>query len=223
MNITKAAKAEKSAISADDIALINGYALKEMQENEIFVFKVALCDNQVDRDFEQFSDSALYKLAEFFKGKTVISDHIPKADNQCARIYKAEVISDGDVKRLVAHCYIPITEKTAELISEIESGIKKEVSVGCSVEKAICSICGTNNKESYCSHMAGREYDGKMCTFTLDGAKDAYEVSFVAVPAQKEAGVIKSYGAKPYDEKSVENAIGCDLQLIRVFLFTEKE
>ena len=32
-----------------------------------------------------------------------------------------------------------------------------------------------------------------MCTFLLNGAKDAYEFSLVAVPAQRAAGVSKNY------------------------------
>ena len=44
-----------------------------------------------------------------------------------------------------------------------------------------------------------------LCTFTLDGAKDAYEFSLVAVPAQKAAGVSKkSYGAETIYEGKAE-------------------
>ena len=40
------------------------------------------------------------------------------------------------------------------------------------------------------------------CYFTLDGVKEAYEVSFVAVPAQPRAGTHKSIGfTKPVAEK----------------------
>lgn len=54
--------------------------------------------------------------------------------------------------------------------------------------------------KNYCSHYWGKEYDTvngkKTCYFTLDGAKEAYEVSFVAVPAQPRAGTTKNYGGK---------------------------
>ena len=42
--------------------------------------------------------------------------------------------------------------------------------------------------------MKGREYSGKCCWADLTGAKDAFEWSFVAVPAQPRAGVLKSMG-----------------------------
>ena len=44
--------------------------------------------------------------------------------------------------------------------------------------------------------MRGETYGGVRCCAVLDGAADAYEWSFVAVPAQREAGVRKSYGEK---------------------------
>ena len=88
---------------------------------------------------------------------------------------------------------MPKSEKNKELILQIDSGIKKEVSVGCAVNKITCSICGCNNKSAVkCSHIKGESYNGKPCYFILKEPYDAYEWSFVAIPAQKEAGVIKT-------------------------------
>ena len=61
-----------------------------------------------------------------------------------------------------------------------------------------------DNRKDYCKHYWGREYDGKICYFKLENAKDAYELSFVAVPAQVRAGTIKNYGAE-YKDFSTEN------------------
>lgn len=44
--------------------------------------------------------------------------------------------------QLTARAYLPRTQENQALITEIESGIKKEVSVGCAVKKRVCSICG---------------------------------------------------------------------------------
>ena len=41
--------------------------------------------------------------------------------------------------------------------------------------------------------MPGQRYDGKLCFTELQGAEDAYEWSFVAVPAQRGAGVLKTF------------------------------
>lgn len=98
----------------------------------------------------------------------------------------------GDEYRwLKGWAYLLRTEKNADLIAEIEGGIKKEVSVGCSVKHSVCSICGA---EGGCRHVRGQAYDGKLCFTELRNPTDAYEWSFVAVPAQRGAGVLKRFG-----------------------------
>lgn len=90
----------------------------------------------------------------------------------------------------MAEAYVLRTERNADLIADIEGGIKKEVSVGCAMGQARCSICG----EPYgtCAHRKGAVYDGETCLAVLSEPLDAYEFSFVAVPAQRAAGVTKA-------------------------------
>ena len=59
----------------------------------------------------------------------------------------------------------------------------------------MCSICGTDRRKTrgQCFHWPGRDYDGKVCHMALGEVRDCYELSFVAVPAQKDAGVRKDY------------------------------
>jgi hypothetical protein len=92
------------------------------------------------------------------------------------------------------------SEANKGLIADIKGGIKKEVSVGLRVNKALCSICGTDNAKQWCKHYPGQEYDKQICHFSLEDPNDAYEVSFVAVPAQQRAGTTKNYGGKPVKE-----------------------
>ena len=82
------------------------------------------------------------------------------------------------------------SEKNSDLIAEIEGGIKKEVSIGCAVGSVRCSVCGS--VYGSCEHRKGIHYDGVLCLAILSMPTDAYEFSFVAVPAQKEAGVLKA-------------------------------
>lgn len=199
-------------ISKDDIEKINKYTQRKFTEKEIFVFKVALCDNEVDRQGEKFSVSALERLAEMFRGKSGILDHNPTANGQTARIY--ETWTEQDPKRttqtgetyvrLMAKAYVPRSEKNREFILDIESGIKKEVSVGCAVSSVTCSICGTERKKG-CVHKKGQRYAEKLCCDVLSCPTDAYEWSFVAVPAQREAGVVtKSFYTGIQKERAEE-------------------
>lgn len=190
--ILKAAHVEKQAVNAAELALINKQALRELAAEEVFTFRMAACDNQVDRDHERFTDKALEGLAPLFVGKTVLMDHTWSAASQTARIYAADVEDHGEVKQLVLRCYMPRSDATAGTVAAIETGILRECSVGCAMGSAVCSICGTDQTKAYCEHRAGKTYDGQLCVMALDAPQDVYEVSFVAVPAQPEAGVIKS-------------------------------
>ena len=212
--IQKAASLSTQEVTDDELKAINKYSLDPLKAEEVFTFKAVLCDNEVDRAFDQFTQKALQDMQRLFLGKTVIKDHYHSTDGQVARIYATELVQgsktlkNGEIyTQLVAHCYMVRTAGNADLIAEIKGGIKKEGSVGFAPSSAICSICGTDNVKSYCRHWAGKEYDkegGKeVCTFKLSGVRDAYEFSLVAVPAQRAAGVSKSYTGETVYEKDL--------------------
>lgn len=194
------------APEAEELALINALARRELGAEEVYTFALRLCDNDIDRDFERFDDNTLDELASMFVGVSGVFDHQWSAKGQTARIYRTEVVggdgtltADGRPYRfLKGWAYMMRTAENASLIAEIDGGIKREVSVGCAVERVVCSICG--QELDCCPHEKGEEYDGQVCHGVLTGAADAYEWSFVAVPAQRKAGVIKSAGRRLEDE-----------------------
>lgn len=195
-----------------ELELIGQFARKKLNADELYTFSLILCDNEIDRDSEKFTVSALHTLAKLFVGKTGIFDHNMKSKDQTARIYAAEVMTDPqrktadgeDYTYIKAKAYMVRTEKNKDLIAEIDAGIKKETSVGCCIKDISCSICGRNIKTEGCEHQKGKVYGGKLCCYLLSEPTDAYEWSFVAVPAQKNAGVIKSFNPAQETEKLAE-------------------
>lgn len=203
MDIRKAAGVlETGSPSPEQLAQINKLAKSPLTANEVYIFAVRLCDDRPDRDMERFSAAALEQLAPMFVGKTGILDHAWQSDKQLGRIFAAEIVRD-EATWLKAWVYMLRTEKTADLIREIEGGIKKEVSVGCAMARTTCSICGADY--GACEHRKGVTYDGKTCVAVLEEPVDAYEFSFVAVPAQREAGVVKT-AAGAYPAELVRDA-----------------
>ena len=183
---------------AEAMAKISSFARREMKPEEVYTFPVVLCDNDIDRDNDRFTEACLEKLAGMMVGRTGIRDHEAKADNQAARLYDCRTVMSATEKnalgdplvRLVGSAYMLRTEGNRERIAAIEGGIEKEVSISCSVAEQRCSVCGRDVR--ICAHQKGRVYGGKRCFAELDRPTDAYEWSFVAIPAQKGAGVIKT-------------------------------
>ena len=200
----KGGRVKSLEIGEGDLALINKHALEPLAEEDVYTFRVAMCDNDIDREYERFDDAALNQMAKLFVGRTIIKDHRHQSDGPCARIYACEVEDAGG--------------------------------------KAVCSICGKDNAKESCPHWWGVEYDGEKCFFTLTEITDAYELSFVAVPAQRRAGTKKAYrgeraegkGAdqepkndaesKPDDEPSTEEKeLDARMRIAKAYLTLETE
>ena len=62
-------------LDVPDMEKINRYTRRAYGPEEVYVFSLVLCDNEIDRDFERFSLEALNGLKEMFPGKTCLFDH----------------------------------------------------------------------------------------------------------------------------------------------------
>lgn len=212
-------KSYEFELTDDVMEKINRFTRKPLTKERVYAFPLVLCDNETDRDGERFDVSALEKLKDLFVGKTGIFDHDPKGTAQTARIFDTFIdrpegrhTSYGeDYVCLAARAYMVRTDKNIALIDEIDAGIKKEVSISCSVSKKLCSVCGCDVYKSPCSHIKGRSYGERVCAHVLHEPRDAYEWSFVAVPAQINAGVKKTFGGDetptsvPPQDKQLQN------------------
>ena len=217
--ISKVASVSPLEVTDEDLKKINKYTLSPVKAEDVFIFKATIADNeQDDRNFMPFNLKALQDLKKLYPGKTMLKDHSRKADNQIARVYDTELVQNANKQtelgelytELIAKIYMIKTDSNKDLIAEIMGGIKKEVSTSTVPEKMVCNICGVDNMKDFCRHWPGKDYDvadatgksnKKRCKMLLHGAKEAYELSFVAVPAQPRAGTHKSIGfTKPIEE-----------------------
>ena len=196
--------------TAVQLEAINGQAKAKLTKEQVYVFSLRLCDDQVDRDGERFDTLALPGLAKLFIGKTGIVDHQWSSDKQVARIFETQVVKEEGVSYIKAWAYIRRGGSNDEIIADIEAGIKKEVSVGCAMGRSICSICG--NEYGFCGHQKGESYDGQVCCAILQEPVDAYEFSFVAVPAQRDAGVLKALGGRGRKLKELAEEFGAQAE-----------
>ena len=151
MRVRKATEALSSGMpTAVQLEAINAQAKAQLTAEQVYVFSLRLCDDQVDRDYERFDTLALAGLAKMFIGKTGIVDHCWSSENQVARIFETQVVQEAGIHYIKAWAYIRRGGSNEEIIADIEAGIKKEVSVGCAMGRSVCSICG--NDYGACGH-----------------------------------------------------------------------
>lgn len=120
-------------LTPQTLAKLNQFTRRTHTAEEVYVFDVILCDNEVDRDLERFSDAALQQLKTLFVGKAGVFDHNPSGKLQTARIFETELETIPGKQTtlgepylcLKAHAYMIRTEGNRDLIQEIEGGIKK--------------------------------------------------------------------------------------------------
>lgn len=157
-----------------------------------YTFTVKLCDNEIDDDNERFSSQCLKQMAEMFVGKygcigetriaKIVSTEIVTDENKWATFYERH-------RWIKATATIPRINETEKLIEQIERGEKQKISVACSVNTKICSICGDTSGNCY--HKPGEYYSGKLCYMTLNNPQEVYEWAFVdpTKTVEKESGM----------------------------------
>lgn len=185
-----------------DLELVNQHTVKPLTADEVYMFKVVLCDNDIDRVNDKMADDFLVEYAQASKGLTGLKDHDWESDNQLARLYDTEVVTDdstltklGEPRKYVLGKAYTLT-KYQDYIDKINAGLLKESSVSFNSVGDTCSICGavtTKGKDDIAicpnGHVMGKEYDGKLCYNSINKLKDSYEWSLVAVPCQRNSGI----------------------------------
>ena len=198
----KSFEVETIGVTNEDLELINKHTIKPLTADDVYVFKVILCDNDVDRVYDKMSDAFLEEFAEKSKGLTGLKDHDWESDNQLSRLYDTEVVIDtenvtilGEPRKYVLGKAYTLTKYT-DYIDKINAGLLKEASISFDSIDDTCSICGAvttkGSKEiAICpnGHEMGKIYDGKLCYNNINKLKDSYEWSLVAVPCQRGSGI----------------------------------
>lgn len=185
-----------SQLKEGELEKVNSYLRTPLTESDIYMISVVLCSNEIDDNYEQFTEESLIKLSKLFVGKTGVFDNNNQYGNSTIRIISCEVKKiEGkknkvgeDFYQLVARAFILKQKHNEQLINFIENGIVTEVSVGCSVRNTICSICDHDMRSHSCTHIKGKMYtiygnNSKLCYGKLIDPLEAYEFSFVCNPS----------------------------------------
>ena len=147
---------------AADLALINQqFALAELAPEDVYVRRMVLANDALDRSYERFTPAVLERFARTLPGKPVLVAH-EKRELPIGLVYRAQVRparpgEAGDVS-LEAALYMVKSPENAAVRQQIDGGVVRYVSIGFRYDTRICSVCGQDYAD--CPHLPGEEIDG---------------------------------------------------------------
>ena len=148
--------------STEDLKKINKYTRREFDADSLYVFTVILCDNDIDRDFEKFSLTALNELKALFVGKTGISDHSMKSSDQKARVFETWIekgngttTADGEPYYMLnAKAYMLKNEENKGFIERIQNeDNKKHIEIALLDQAEIIIEAGLNAQKQFAQNV----------------------------------------------------------------------
>lgn len=187
-------KTSKVIPDAAAMEQINYFALERLTPDEVYVRRMRLANDQVDRDYERFSREVLEQFAQTLVGKSVLVGH-NYSMAPIGRFFDARVVGEGvegeanGASYLEAQFYAVATPQNEHDRRQIDGGVYSYVSIGFDAERLECDLCGKESRT--CGHVLGRDYDGQIATATWRGTGEAYEGSIVYLGAQHGAQMVK--------------------------------
>lgn len=169
----------------DDMAAINKFALKPLTRNDVAIFSMELCNNQVDKHYSRFPEAELAKINRMVVGRPLMQNHdlrtLPRGT-----FFGSQIKSVGNRMTVCPDAYIARTRGNEDFIKNLESGVYRMTSIGFMFSKPECSICGGDYRS--CSHNAGERYDtptGKsVCHYVMHNVTEVIEGSIVPAASQ---------------------------------------
>lgn len=181
----------------EHLKLINKFSKRPFKKNEVMSVPIAASNTKKDRGYEHFTrDPALYSFAKMYPGMPGLEDHDWSIKSIVGKIYKADVIGN----ELIVHMFIP--RRLTDICEAVLDGLVNRVSVGFAVdpERYRCDSCKKPILSMDCPHIPGdMDEKGNTVTLTIEDIIDVFELSFVAVPMNADAGV------KDFNEASVKS------------------
>lgn len=155
----------------EQLEKINRYAHKELTEDDVYVFKDLMIDDQATSYYTKIHENLLRKFVKDTNNGIALlvahdSDRLPIGRSIEAVLQEDINTQTGEfMKTVYGYFYIPLgvnTEtgiSTDDIIKGIDSGVIFDTSIGFRVTSWKCSICGNDIRDFWnCPHFPGSKY-----------------------------------------------------------------
>lgn len=175
-----------------DMAAINEHALVPLTKDQVAVFRMNLCNDQIDRHVSRFPTEELKTISEkLIVGKPLMELHDMPSDGffssnrgsqPVGTFFRSQVVEDNGQVSVRPDVFMRRGAGDDNLIAKIESGIAKGTSISFALNRPECSVCGCDMRD--CAHLPGEEIDGELCHMVLKEVTDVFEGSIVPLGSQ---------------------------------------
>lgn len=179
------------------LAEVNRFALQPLAADDVAVFTMDLCHNQIDRHFSRFPDEELDRINAMVPGRPLMERHDLRGTLPRGTFFRSRLNQDGDRVSVRPDVYVLRTGDNRDFIRNIEGGVYRETSIGFSFQMPECSICAKDLRT--CDHIPGRTYGGELCHFIMRDVVDVIEGSVVPSGSQG-TGFVAQTRALPLNE-----------------------
>ena len=169
-------------VDAAVLDAVNRFALRPLKAEEVALFRLDLCNNQVDKHFSRFPEEELEKINAMVPGRPLMERHDMRGSLPRGTFFRSTLHREGDFVSVRPEVYVLRTSANADFILNIEGGVYRETSIGFSFRTPECSACGKDIRS--CDHVPGRAYDGHVCHFIMRDVIEVIEGSVVASGSQ---------------------------------------
>ena len=167
---------------AGRMAAVNHFALRPLSEEEVAVFTLDLCNNQVDRHFSRFPEEELERVNALTPGRPLMERHDLAGSLPRGTFFRSRLHREGGRVSVRPEVYVLRSAGNRDFILNIEGGVYRETSIGFSFRRPECSVCGKDLRA--CAHVPGRTYGGKACHFVMRDVLEVIEGSVVPAGSQ---------------------------------------
>lgn len=168
--------------SDSTMAAINALTLRALTPEQVAVFSLDICNDQIDKHNSRFPQEELQRINSMIPGRPFMERHDLRGTLPRGTFFRSQLSSHDGMISVRPDVFILRTEDNDGFIANIEGGVYRETSIGISFAFPQCSICSKDLRE--CRHVPGREYEGAQCHYAMRDVKEVIEGSVVPAGSQ---------------------------------------
>ncbi len=176
------ARAQTPDNDDETMTAVNRFALRPLRADEVALFTLDLCNNQVDKHYSRFPDEELERINFLTPGRPLMERHDLRGTLPRGTFFRSQLHSERERMSVRPEVYVLRAADNRDFILNIEGGVYRETSIGFSFRTPECAVCNKDLRR--CAHIPGRSYGDTVCHFIMRDVIEVLEGSVVSAGSQ---------------------------------------